>query len=273
MKHESWSIMGACFLGAFIGTLIALDISACFQYGSYFWGIGALLGGIVAYAAVDFKRFCAGVRRAYNEIINWRPDRVYWKTYFFVFGGFSVIFMTAISMLFVPLIWRMNLPGVVATTLFLFSIFLASVLAFAVISRNKYESKVDYTKRLERNRDDGWKMMCYGNPIGMLYWMLVGFGWVAVRTPHAVKMGALTAHHAVINGVRITKLFVARVFIHVHSERRTLCFVDATLGAAIGYSFGSAAIGAIAGAVLGVVNYELISVRWLSLPLSPCRQS
>ncbi|HXK31292.1 MAG TPA: hypothetical protein VJZ94_00875, partial [Candidatus Paceibacterota bacterium] len=59
--------------------------------------------------------------------------------------------------------------------------------------------------------------------------------------------------------------FVAGVFVYVHSQRRTICFIDATIGATIGYFFGSAIIGAIAGALLGVINYEIVSVRWLRL--------
>lgn len=57
MNRQLWSIVGACALGACIGTFTALDISTRFQYGSYLWGIGALLGGIVAYVAVDFRHF------------------------------------------------------------------------------------------------------------------------------------------------------------------------------------------------------------------------
>ena len=60
-------------------------------------------------------------------------------------------------------------------------------------------------------------------------------------------------------------MFIAGVFVYVHSKRRTICFVDAALGAAIGYTFGSAIVGAVAGAVLGIINYEVISVRWLKL--------
>ncbi|MGH7936402.1 MAG: hypothetical protein ACREF8_05285, partial [Chthoniobacterales bacterium] len=103
------------------------------------------------------------------------------------------------------------------------------------------------------------------NPIGVLVLLLRGIKWVAVRTPAAVSLAFPAIVSGIGNAGYTLAMFVAGVFIHVHSERRTLCFVDATLGAALGYSFGSAIIGAVAGAVLGVVNYELISVRWLKL--------
>ena len=59
--------------------------------------------------------------------------------------------------------------------------------------------------------------------------------------------------------------FVVRTFVYVHSERRTLCFVDETLGAVAGFSLGSAVLGAVVGAILGFVNYEFVSIRLLKL--------
>lgn len=73
MKRETWSIVGACALGAFIGTLVALEIAARFQYGSYFWFVGALFGGAVAYFAVDFHHFWRGVVRSYEKTVAWKP--------------------------------------------------------------------------------------------------------------------------------------------------------------------------------------------------------
>jgi len=50
--------------------------------------------------------------------------------------------------------------------------------------------------------------------------------------------------------------------------KKCLSALDLTLlgiGAIIGYFCGSAFIGAVAGAILGVVNYKLVSVRWLKM--------
>ena len=64
MRKDTWSILWACALGAFIGGLSALEIHSRFALGSYLWIFGALFGGVVAYAAIDFREFCSGVARS-----------------------------------------------------------------------------------------------------------------------------------------------------------------------------------------------------------------
>jgi hypothetical protein len=61
------------------------------------------------------------------------------------------------------------------------------------------------------------------------------------------------------------RAFVFQVFVYIHSTRRTICFVDSTIGAVVGYCSGSAIIGALVGGMLGILNYELVTVRWLKL--------
>lgn len=59
--------------------------------------------------------------------------------------------------------------------------------------------------------------------------------------------------------------FTATLFRLIHSELRLLCAVDAALGTAVGYFSGNALIGATAGALLGVLNYEIITVRVMQI--------
>src|SRR3989338_4690885 len=100
MRRESLTVAGACLLGAFVGTLVALDISARFQYGSYLWGIGALFGGITAYVAVDFRQFISGICRAWREVANWQLNRPFWKAVFSLLGGFLALLASVCGMLF-----------------------------------------------------------------------------------------------------------------------------------------------------------------------------
>jgi len=51
----------------------------------------------------------------------------------------------------------------------------------------------------------------------------------------------------------------------VHSDQALICLVDAAIGVVIGFYFWNPFIGALAGGVLGKINYELVSVRWLKL--------
>ncbi|OGZ36037.1 MAG: hypothetical protein A2V60_01840 [Candidatus Portnoybacteria bacterium RIFCSPHIGHO2_01_FULL_39_19] len=72
----------------------------------------------------------------------------------------------------------------------------------------------------------------------------------------------------IIGLVKLAKLmtkFIKTIFITIHSEIRLLCGVDAAIGTAIGYFAGNAIIGAIAGGLFGLLNYEVVSRRILRL--------
>jgi hypothetical protein len=155
---------------------------------------------------------------------------------------------------------------------FLLGAFMTAVMAvlmgFMSLSFNKYDHQKSRRKNIARwmrMQRQGYEFIVQMNAVVMA-WMAIsssakGLGWLIMNTPRFTKV----AFMGIVAFVVDIAQFVARVFVYVHSSRRTLCFVDATLGAAIGYTYGSAIIGAVAGVILGVVNYELISVRWLKL--------
>ncbi len=59
---------------------------------------------------------------------------------------------------------------------------------------------------------------------------------------------------------------VKTVFILIHSNERLLCMVDAAIGVAVFHFTGNNIfLGMLAGGALGVINYEIISVRLLKL--------
>ena len=88
-----------------------------------------------------------------------------------------------------------------------------------------------------------------------------GFWWCLKKTPTA----AIWIWHCRI----ATAKFVKTVFVLIHSDIRLLCGTDAAIGALIGYFTGNVIIGMLAGGIIGVVNYELISKRLLRLHLKP----
>lgn len=278
MKRETWSIVFACALGALIGTFAALEIADRFQYGSYFWGIGALFGGMIAYVAVDFRHFCTGVVDVYHATIAWRPNRLYWRAWFAVWLGVWSMTATAFTFIGAMIIggsfldhsvkpatfddvlsmayygYALCWPGV--------SLTFGLLIAFGSVSRN-YHIKTDaeYEDKLRRARDDGYGMVLNLNPFGIIFWMFYHFIWAVVCSPRLIAKAATI----VVAIAVVLAQFVAKAFVHIHSSRRTLCFIDAALGAGIGYTFGSALIGTVAGVILGVINYELVTVRWLKL--------
>ena len=107
----------------------------------------------------------------------------------------------------------------------------------------------------------GWSFILYGNPVSVALVTFRGLKWLTVRTPSAIAHAVPVTINVMRRAGHTIAQFVAGVFVYVHSQRRTICFIDATIGATIGYFFGSAIIGAIAGALLGIINYEIVSVR------------
>lgn len=73
-------------------------------------------------------------------------------------------------------------------------------------------------------------------------------------------------------GPRFLGRFLWHLFILVHCQERLICLIDASLGALILGNildinqFPARLIGAVAGGLFGVFNYEVISKRWLHLP-------
>ena len=279
---RSWlSIAGACALGALIGTLAALEISTRFQYGHYFWGIGALLGGIVAYVAVDFRHFCAGVANSYHKTITWRPYGLWWRALGSAYVAVAATIPTILigmaiilGLLLVgpdPKMPAFTLLGVffytplIIITLTLFAtLFLGTITGLGETARGGQEPE-KWEEKLRGVIEMNWDLARIFNPVAVsilvIRLSLRGLRYEVAHAPETAMVVGLTAKEL----GKTLGMFIAGVFVYVHSKRRTICFVDAALGAAIGYTFGSAIVGAVAGAVLGVINYEVVSVRWLKL--------
>lgn len=278
MKRETWSVALACGLGALIGTFAALEIADRFQYGSYLWCIGALFGGIVAYITVDFRHFCTGVAAAYRNTIAWRPNRLYWRAWFAMWLGTSMMVATVATVLNAILISvsfldhsarSATIQFTLSWTYFSYAILwpsisltLGLIISFTTVGRN-HHIKTDeaYEVGLRRIRKEGYQAALYLNPVGIIFLTLYGIVWTITHSPQLiVKAATFVAPIALVLAG-----FVARVFVTVHSSRCTLCFVDATLGAAIGYTYGNVILGTVAGIIFGLINHELVAVRWLKL--------
>ena len=264
------SIALACAFGAFIGTLTALEISTRFEYGPYLWVVGALVGGVTAYIAIDFRHFCAEVVHSYHHTIAWRPDSHWWKTLPIISGGMAIMYSTTVGVGGVAFAYFSDNPILILVGTLWFMLAASIVgasLGWLITSNNLSRAKdaADREQRLRYLAELGWQLMRWGNPIGATLATIRGLKWVAVRTPSTIARAILATINVIRRIAGTLAQFVAGVFVYVHSQRRTICFVDATIGAAIGYTFGSAIIGAIAGVLLGVLNYEIVSVRLLRL--------
>ena len=65
--------------------------------------------------------------------------------------------------------------------------------------------------------------------------------------------------------IRFIIKFTKNVFVMIHSDIRLLCAVSVAMGTGAGFFAGSALIGGIVGALLGVASYEIVSKRILKL--------
>lgn len=260
MRRETWSISFACALGAFIGTLVALEIAARFTYGSWFWSAGALIGGLVAYCAVDFHHICTGIACSYRKTINWRPDYAWWKAYVICFGGFYTICISGTILTEIAIVPN----GSIIIPLVVFAV-VSAIMAWVPLVNCPMDEGERRSDSLQMATNLGWSGMRNYNPIAVMYWVFWATWWVIRRIPPtATTMAHATKREMKLLATKI-KQFVVRAFICVHSERRKLCFVDATLGATAGFFLGSAIFGALIGAILGLINYEVVSVRWLKI--------
>lgn len=280
MTHGWLSIAFACAFGALIGTVTALEISARFEYGSFLWSIGALVGSITSYVAIDFRHFCAGVARSYRDVITWRPYYLWWRAFGSAFVASAAMVPTVLTAGSIVLgivasfdrtVSEYTLMGIlvyapsciIAVSIVILPIF-GTLSGLLECSRDGREPE-KWEERLNNVIETNWYVARIGNPVAAVF-IAMRYAWRGLRYGVIHAPDAAKAIAWIVKDIgKEIGTFLAGVFVYVHSQRRTICFVDATLGAAIGYSFGSAIIGAIAGALLGIINYEVVSVRWLRL--------
>lgn len=225
----------ACLLGAGIGALVAL------QMGRFFWWTGALVGGLTGYLAYDFKEVPMAVSRAWRLASGWRLSERQKQGWMIVFAMlFSILSWGGAVLL---LLWLTSLKsGFLIGDVFggILAGFLIWMLVNVIVTEDVDDK--DLLRWFLRNT----------NPITICFWRFPRGCWYAAKW-------------LVMIALPIVGRFFKELFLLVHSDIRLLCGLDATLGAALGYFAGNAFIGAIAGGLLGVVNFELLSKRVLKV--------
>jgi MFS family permease len=248
--NKSLRILIACFLGATLGALLAL------HFNHYFWWLGILIGAFTGYLAYDFKEVGRAVavawKKARAEISQLKlPSRLKLKEALswvvavtIVIIGF-IILTVVIGFSWIILFKTMGMAGKNEPQSWvpLFGSCMICGLASEIIAvvmslpNDKNETVWQYLRTF-----------LLINPV-VLSFKIVRY---LVRLGRAIPD-------------RILSRFVAHVFRIIHSDIRLLCMMDASLGALIGFKYGNPLIGGVAGAVLGILNYWFVSVRWLKL--------
>ncbi len=278
MNRDALKIFIACAIGAAVGTIVALDMN------KYFWWLGLLAGGATGYLSYEWRTVMHAFPAAYRAagklgLPRWGFIRsvVRILSWGIVTTASSFVWMIIAAKLATKLI--VGNPGAILITnkagvlvglcvilmIVSLGVTLISALAVALFlfaeGDNKRNSSADEFR--------GFAFIV--SPPTVVFWHLPrGVCFVAMNTPNAI---AIAARFVWSVAIRIPRGLVAtmgfgrrfgwQLFVRIHSERRLICGVDALLGSMIGYFAGSAIIGALAGGVLGVINYNVVTERWL----------
>jgi hypothetical protein len=242
----------SCFIGAYIGGVIARSINP------HLWWLGAIVGFGVGYLAYEFEKVIAAAPVAWERTINrnwnWHPDRGWWRAYFKRVISIGNMMANITVAIFGIALWQVRGDAVFRQGGF-------SVMAIYFV--------MGYVTSLAIALDSGNGIPNAVNPVRFYCWSTPKFIIFTILPAIPEIFGALLALAGTILGA--IKTFLVALYRLTHSELRLLCGLDAAIGVAVGHYFGNVIAGAIIGGFWGVLNFELVSIRWLKL--APVSQS
>ena len=248
--NQSVKVFLACSLGASIGSSISLRFEHLI--------VGLVVGAFAGYLSYKWREVVSPARATLREAIQWRPDKQWWKTYFHfvvnLLGFLSGLFtMCGIGMVgLIRLFDGHRLPPIHTWTPFLilgFGLWLFLTMMISLAIGFGKDSSVEWMENYIKTLPAScyYKMLLWELPRGI------------VRLVMAIPAGLRMLKRGLFAGAG----HIAGFFLMIHSEIRLLCGVDAAIGAAVGYHYHSVFIGMVAGALWGVLNFEILSIRVL----------
>jgi hypothetical protein len=264
MSRQAVKVFLACAFGAGIGSLIALQVAVMFC------GIGLLVGGLAGYLSYEWKKVIMAVPKAYRATTNYRFPAHYCETVgwfgiytassmlwmplvlFFVIGVFSLIPPANPAISLGPNMLCTGILGFYLAACLLATLLVAGVMLPGFAERAKKEGDADYAEGKAKLRHAAFIAF----PPFVIFWHLPKLLIPHVRQTPQFFWGCIAS---MALSVIFVKRFCWNLFLLIHSEMRILCGIDAMIGAAMGFFAGSAIIGALAGGILGVFNYTVIT--------------
>lgn len=251
------NIVIACFAGAFIGAMLGLELAV---YSRFLWIPSALVGGVIAYLTYNLREVGVALRQAWISVVDWRPDRLRLAEQY----RSAINWLTKVAYIFLFFVLWSGLvivgveSGQEAVLLrFLLFWFGAFAVGFwMLISTLQSASVLSGMTR--------WVVLIV-NPVVLLIAIIVGMLCMVAWSLFSIVRHWRKILRGVATAVLTTGRLIKRVFVLIHSDVRTICLVDATIGATVGYFLASAWLGGAIGAAAGLINYEFISIRWLKL--------
>jgi len=268
MKKESLRVFLASALGGGIGAFLALDLMP------RLWWLGLVTGGLTGYVSYRFMDMLRAIRDAWRQVFPPQKPPGWWRSYVWTQLHYMNLVLWACMgiMLFVvvPITAPANKmePGLETSTVWILFGSCCLVMAlinlpFSALTTNDEVKKGTLKEYTEECRL--WTINT--NPVGIVFRCIVfsiEFSIAAIAAavpelPSAIRSLLRWFARTVMNIPR----FIWLVFLKIHNEVRLLCGVDAFIGAGAGFLMGSALIGAVVGGLLGLLNYALVTERWL----------
>jgi hypothetical protein len=236
--NQTGKVFVACFLGALIGAFVALQVN----HNS--WWVGLIVGFATGYLSFEFKKVVSAAPQAWQAASTWRwqPNREWWRWYpMACLAAASYLSIVTFPIFILAVIARNTLMiiGTLVTTLAMSALFAGELIEWD----SPAYTQMKITRELRFNFINIYFWIVPKYLLKGAWWMIAGIPTVA----------------------RVVWNFFRYFFRLIHSDIRLLCGTDAAIGACIGYFSHSALIGAIAGGMLGVLNFEIISIRVLKL--------
>jgi hypothetical protein len=265
MKKETGSIAFIVGFSSLIGTALTLSFWMHFKWnigwGCFLIPFGALISGLSAYLGYDFKKTQNGITKCWivinNKVIKWRPNWSWWEetAIIVIYGIFysltGILISLAVS----------HFPKQAQWITRLSENKLADLVTFIEIITIGYGiilTLIALRKRTKSNFASHKYIVTFGNPIILPFTILFGILYVILLA---------------ICNVKQEIEFFKRLFIYTYCEKRRICLISTAtgviLGCMVGYRYFDIFYGAIAGLIigpiLGVIQYHLITIRWLNL--------
>lgn len=259
MQRESWKVFLACAIGAGLGSLVALEMN------HFFWWIGLIVGGLTGYLSYEWRAVLRAIPAAYHAARGYRFPEDFRPMFFWsavVTGSIATDICLGLASVFLVL------GFVDGIALFFTTSFWYGFVSMAIIIP-LFALLFGFILACHQENRDGaaWKNVAGARRVLRIAFPPILFGWYLPRLVLHLVIGLAEALYTVFMALprlaRFFRRFGWQLFLRIHSEMRLLCGMDAMLGAAVGYFAGSALVGTVAGGLFGILNYAVVTERWL----------
>ncbi len=276
-QNKSLMIFLSLAIGSGIGVMLAS------QFKVYWW-LGVLIGGLVGYLVYDFKQIIAAAPIAWKNAVQYfstkqRMPKVAWKKVGQFLGtAFLIIYCVAIPGVF---FWYnvskedvfIGKYGSWASGIWVGLISVALILCYFLSITLLYLKNQPEEKWLSK-LDSDWigvikvsritSVVRFGNKHNVSTLMfLIALPMSAILT---IRLMLVTLFYYLPRAIAIVVRFIWKLFKLIHSDIRLLVGIDSIVGGSVGhFCHNNVLIGMAVGAVWGLINYQIVSLRILKL--------